>query len=853
MTLSDLLYILFISPLESVMALVLEWARLHISELGFAILFLSLIVNIALLPIYYIAEKWQKEERLKQSKMSAKLAEIRQVFRGQERFAMISTLYRQNHYHPLMAVRSSFGLLIQIPFFFAAYHLLSHYEGLNGHSFGLISDLGQPDSLLQVGSVSIHLLPVLMTIISLGSAYLYADELTKSAKLQLYGLALIFLVVLYDSPSGLLVYWTFNNIFSLFKNLIHWFFKNRTLGWFTKLHEYVIKEREVSYFSVSLPFLKQASGQSRSLTLPTSFLIHIGVALLLLAAYQQLFGIFSLQGKNHLFAMVTSPVVLWLGITVVITGFIVRLILIRRLEIIFRSPLRPSISQVLVLLLPLAAGVQYIRLNTELVNFTIGYELLLLIVVIGVIFIYLIPKIFYRWIDYRASLVSGLTYIFLTVSMADIFAYMVKQDIVSIKMSIRILVLCFSIFSILSFSGKKTIVLISIFYFISLILFGPRSVQTDFADRATLEHERNKKGDVVSENDFSSVYQQKLAIASSVKFYSPYDIYLMIYDAYPNQETMNLYGINNDNQYDYLKQIGFTIYDGVYSVAGTSVETMSRVLSMDSNHPGRWFTSGNRGIVTEVLQNNNYKTAGIFRSRYFLGNEVKRSWNFYSPQDSTDRNFLIQAVIEGEFRFDIFHVIPDREFAKFKYDMISDKSQQPHFLYAHTEYPNHSQNSGQCLPEERDNFQKNLKVANSIMRIDIENIIATKRNSIIIIAGDHGPYLTKNCYALGKQYNVSEIDRLDVQDRYGTFLAIYWPDNLKYASNTRIMILQNALLEVFRALTKDRQKLDGFDVDTHTLGYKEITGGVYVKDGIIHGGKNDGEPLFLKSSNHFSK
>ena len=837
MTLSDLLYILFISPLESVMALVLEWARLHISELGFAILFLSLIVNIALLPIYYIAEKWQKEERLKQSKMSAKLAEIRQVFRGQERFAMISTLYRQNHYHPLMAVRSSFGLLIQIPFFFAAYHLLSHYEGLNGHSFGLISDLGQPDSLLQVGSVSIHLLPVLMTIISLGSAYLYADELTKSAKLQLYGLALIFLVVLYDSPSGLLVYWTFNNIFSLFKNLIHWFFKNRTLGWFTKLHEYVIKEREVSYFSVSLPFLKQASGQSRSLALPTSFLIHIGVALLLYSYYNKLFKVFELTGVNRLFTDMITPTLYRYGINTFIVGVLFHFFAKRKLKIV-KAPLpKPSFRIFLVLLLPLSPAVQYVRLNTDLVNFKTGYEFLLFIILIGAIFIYFVPEIFYRWVDYRAILAVGLTFIFLVVAMPDISGYAYKRKLISEQNSIQLAIFTFLLIYIFSQIKKEPIRWISLFYFASTFLLGASVNEVKSANRV----------------NFSDEYRKKLEIASTIEFQTTPNIYLLVYDAYPDLETLDLYGVNNFEQYNYLKRNNFMIYDGTYSIAIASIPAMSRVLSVDSNYGGLWFTSGKEGIATKILRKNGYHLTGNFASNYYISFDLGIEWDSYDQSLYNDANIMIPSVLFGTFHMAGLKYNMDGYFDRLRDEVLMNHKSEPQFMYSHFEMPGHSSLSGVCFPNEYDLFRDRLKLANETMRNDIEKILQNNKNSIIIVAGDHGPYLTKNCSATLDLFKINQIDRLDIQDRYGSFLAIRWPEAMKQIPETRIMILQDVLLEVFRALTHNKDRLEGFDVDTTTLDYNTLTGGVFVKDGIIHGGKNDGEPLFLKPNTNSLK
>ena len=40
-------------------------------------------------------------------------------------------------------------------------------------------------------------------------------------KVQTYGLAAVFLVLLYQSPSGLVFYWTLNNLFSLIKNVFY--------------------------------------------------------------------------------------------------------------------------------------------------------------------------------------------------------------------------------------------------------------------------------------------------------------------------------------------------------------------------------------------------------------------------------------------------------------------------------------------------------------------------------------------------------------------------------------------------------------------------------------------------------
>ena len=217
----SLLFDLTIAPIQLWMASALEYAYKLTASYGWSIVLMSLVVNFIILPIYIQAERWQQNERKIKNSISEREKMIKRAFKGQERFAMISTLYRQAGYSPLLALRSSLGFFLQIPFFCAAYLYLSDLKELQGVSYLFIKNLGAPDHLISVGNYSINFLPILMTVINLLSAFIYSEGLAKKDKIQLVGMALLFLVLLYDSPSGLVLYWTCNNIFSLIKNLIY--------------------------------------------------------------------------------------------------------------------------------------------------------------------------------------------------------------------------------------------------------------------------------------------------------------------------------------------------------------------------------------------------------------------------------------------------------------------------------------------------------------------------------------------------------------------------------------------------------------------------------------------------------
>ena len=214
------LYTFFIAPLELFMTTVLDWGYGLFASYGWSIVLMSLVVNTVILPIYNKAEGWQEEERAVKKSFEATEAMIKRTFKGQERFAMLTTMRRQAGYSSKLALRSSLGFFLQIPFFIAAYHLLSNMTVLKGVAFGPIADLGAADGLIAVGDWHINALPLIMTAVNLLSAFVYTARLTKQDKIQLYGLSALFLVLLYTSPAALTFYWTLNNVYSLGKNIV---------------------------------------------------------------------------------------------------------------------------------------------------------------------------------------------------------------------------------------------------------------------------------------------------------------------------------------------------------------------------------------------------------------------------------------------------------------------------------------------------------------------------------------------------------------------------------------------------------------------------------------------------------
>lgn len=213
------LYNIFVMPIQMLVEMVYSVMIRVLENQGLSIIAVSLVIQTLILPLYKRSDAMQEQEMQKQSEMSHWVNHIKKTFKGDERFMMLSTYYRQQNYKTYYGLKSSITILLQIPFFLAGYNFLSHLPALKGAPFAFIPDLGAPDQLIHIMGVSINLLPILMTLFNVISGVIYTKGQPLRAKIQVYGLAVVFLILLYNSPSGLVLYWTMNNLYSLLKNV----------------------------------------------------------------------------------------------------------------------------------------------------------------------------------------------------------------------------------------------------------------------------------------------------------------------------------------------------------------------------------------------------------------------------------------------------------------------------------------------------------------------------------------------------------------------------------------------------------------------------------------------------------
>jgi membrane protein insertase Oxa1/YidC/SpoIIIJ len=206
------LHDLLVLPLMYLYAVLFDVPASWLS-LGGRILFFSVVINLILAPLYSQMELRSRAGRAKRAAVEQDVKRMRRFFRGRERYFYVQAVYRQHDYRPMTQLWMSGDLLVQILVFATVFHFLRGLELLQGASFGPLADLSKPDGLLG----GFNLLPLLMTAINIAAVLAYVED--RGRRLQAAGLALVFLVLLYPSPSGLVLYWTMNNLISLVRNL----------------------------------------------------------------------------------------------------------------------------------------------------------------------------------------------------------------------------------------------------------------------------------------------------------------------------------------------------------------------------------------------------------------------------------------------------------------------------------------------------------------------------------------------------------------------------------------------------------------------------------------------------------
>lgn len=209
---------LVLSPITGAMAAAIDALHAVLTSYGWSIVVLSVLVRLLLLPLTNWARGIEEEEAARQRAMKPAVDEARRTLSGRERFERIDSIYAQHNYHPISSMRSVAAFGLQIPFLLAALYLLSSYEPLVDQSFLIVRDLSVPDGLWAIGGAQVNVLPILLTIIAFIESIIVPQP--SSSRIRFAIISLTVLILIYNFPAAVSLYWLTSNAFSLIAQVL---------------------------------------------------------------------------------------------------------------------------------------------------------------------------------------------------------------------------------------------------------------------------------------------------------------------------------------------------------------------------------------------------------------------------------------------------------------------------------------------------------------------------------------------------------------------------------------------------------------------------------------------------------
>lgn len=196
------------------MFLALKTMNKWVGNFGWSIVLLTILIRIFLFPLNQASLKSTKKMQAIQPKIKEIQAKYKKygndMSMKQKQNQEIAALYKEEGVNPL---GGCLPMLLQMPIFFAFWSLLLNAIELRHAPFlGWIQDLSTHDPYF--------VLPIMMGLTQLISQVITPATGDPNQKRMMYLLPVVFTVILAYAPSGLILYWTTNNIFQILQQLL---------------------------------------------------------------------------------------------------------------------------------------------------------------------------------------------------------------------------------------------------------------------------------------------------------------------------------------------------------------------------------------------------------------------------------------------------------------------------------------------------------------------------------------------------------------------------------------------------------------------------------------------------------
>ncbi len=203
----------------------LKWLNSYLHNYGISIIVITIIMRLIFLPLTIKSMVSMKQVQIKMEKIKPKMDALKEKYKDDKakQNSELMKLYSSHGVNPLSSLGGCLPMLIQLPVFIALYDVFLHSIDLRHSSFLWITDLSEPEHLFNLPGIGIpfRILPLIM-----GVSWFISQKMTPVApstgnenmqmqmKMMQF-MPIIFTVMFWGLPSGLILYWTVSNILSI--------------------------------------------------------------------------------------------------------------------------------------------------------------------------------------------------------------------------------------------------------------------------------------------------------------------------------------------------------------------------------------------------------------------------------------------------------------------------------------------------------------------------------------------------------------------------------------------------------------------------------------------------------------
>lgn len=217
--------------LETILKWIMEVINKVVHNWGVSIIIMTILIKLAMFPV----TKNQSMSTLKMQEIQPKVQAVQNKYKDnpQRMQQEMAKVYQEVGYNPMSGC---LPMLVQFLILWSMYNLFNNYFEFRGSSFipHWIEDLSSGDSIyvfkfnIPFFGNHLRILPFIYLasqlffgkITNMGGTAGATGSSQAQMKMMMYGMPILFFVLFYNAPSGLLLYWTVSNIFQMVQQII---------------------------------------------------------------------------------------------------------------------------------------------------------------------------------------------------------------------------------------------------------------------------------------------------------------------------------------------------------------------------------------------------------------------------------------------------------------------------------------------------------------------------------------------------------------------------------------------------------------------------------------------------------